>query len=244
MITVVGGLGSAKAAIIGTRYVYIERTYSDLDQPAWRYSDRHHHVRGHAFDDAGSSASPPRSEPTVQRRRADGDREEEPIPSPAELETPGSGWASTTVFDAVLARVDALQAELVDASRKRFASRACNPKIYPGQVYDDVVGGEGEVGTFVAEIYRAIGCKVDVFAVEAGPGERGRGAEGAGVVGRSLIYNGHTDVVPPGDPAELEERFAVLRTIDGDRVWGRGATDMKSGISPRPPRRGRSSRAA
>lgn len=35
---VVGGLGSAKGAIIGTALLlYIDRTYADIDQPAWRF---------------------------------------------------------------------------------------------------------------------------------------------------------------------------------------------------------------
>jgi branched-chain amino acid transport system permease protein len=35
---VVGGLGSAKGAVIGTALIlYIDRTYADLDTPAWRY---------------------------------------------------------------------------------------------------------------------------------------------------------------------------------------------------------------
>ena len=103
-----------------------------------------------------------------------------------------------------------------------------NPK-YPGQVYDDVVGGEGEVGTFVAEIYRAIGCEVDLFAVEPGRENAVGVLKGQGG-GRSLIYNGHTDVVPPGDPANWKSGSPFSGKIDGDRVWGRGSTDMKSGI--------------
>ncbi|MDX6751372.1 succinyl-diaminopimelate desuccinylase [Geminicoccaceae bacterium 1502E] len=45
-----------------------------------------------------------------------------------------------------------------------------------------------------------------------------------------LAFAGHTDVVPPGDPARwTDDPFAgVLR--DG-RIWGRGTTDMKSGIA-------------
>ena len=35
---VVGGIGSAKGAIIGTALLlYIDRTYADLDNPAWRF---------------------------------------------------------------------------------------------------------------------------------------------------------------------------------------------------------------
>jgi acetylornithine deacetylase len=47
--------------------------------------------------------------------------------------------------------------------------------------------------------------------------------------GRSLVLNGHIDVVPPG-PAD-HWRFAPWgATIDGDRMYGRGAFDMKGGI--------------
>ena len=50
---VVGGVGSAKGAIIGTALLlYIDQTYADLRQSrvALRL-DRHHHVRSHARDD-------------------------------------------------------------------------------------------------------------------------------------------------------------------------------------------------
>jgi succinyl-diaminopimelate desuccinylase len=47
---------------------------------------------------------------------------------------------------------------------------------------------------------------------------------------RSFGFNGHTDVVPPGDAAAWsDDPFSgVLR--DG-MLWGRGATDMKSGVA-------------
>lgn len=46
--------------------------------------------------------------------------------------------------------------------------------------------------------------------------------------GKTLVLNGHLDVVPPGrgwrrDPFEP--------TVEGDRVYGRGATDMKGGVA-------------
>ena len=132
------------------------------------------------------------------------------------------------LLDAVLARVDALERELVEALSAAVRIESVNPK-YPGQVYDDVVGGEGEVGAFVGEIYRSIGCEVDLFAVEPGRENAVGVLKGQGG-GRSLIYNGHTDVVPPGDPANWTSGSPFSGKIDGDRVWGRGATDMKSGI--------------
>lgn len=48
--------------------------------------------------------------------------------------------------------------------------------------------------------------------------------------GKTLGFNGHTDVVPPGDTsAWTHDPFAA--TIDGEILFGRGAVDMKSGVA-------------
>lgn len=47
---------------------------------------------------------------------------------------------------------------------------------------------------------------------------------------RSFGFNGHTDVVPPGDPASWTHPPFSGAEIDG-MIWGRGATDMKSGVA-------------
>lgn len=52
------------------------------------------------------------------------------------------------------------------------------------------------------------------------------GAKGA----RSFGFNGHTDVVPPGDPASWTHLPFSGHVQDGV-IWGRGATDMKSGVA-------------
>lgn len=53
------------------------------------------------------------------------------------------------------------------------------------------------------------------------------GAKGAA---RSLGFNGHTDVVPPGDAALW--RFDPFSGLEAEgRLWGRGACDMKSGVA-------------
>ncbi|SFD71181.1 succinyl-diaminopimelate desuccinylase [Roseivivax sediminis] len=48
--------------------------------------------------------------------------------------------------------------------------------------------------------------------------------------GKTFGFNGHTDVVPVGDPAawSADPFGAELR---GGWIWGRGATDMKSGVA-------------
>ena len=48
--------------------------------------------------------------------------------------------------------------------------------------------------------------------------------------GRTLGFNGHTDVVPPGDAAAW--RFPPYSATEHDgMLWGRGAADMKSGVA-------------
>ncbi len=47
---------------------------------------------------------------------------------------------------------------------------------------------------------------------------------------RTFGFNGHTDVVPPGDPADwTHDPFSA--TVDDGWMFGRGATDMKSGVA-------------
>jgi len=47
---------------------------------------------------------------------------------------------------------------------------------------------------------------------------------------RTLGFNGHTDVVPPGDAAGWSLPPFSGR-VKGGMIWGRGATDMKSGVA-------------
>ncbi|MCQ0971301.1 succinyl-diaminopimelate desuccinylase [Paracoccus sp. TK19116] len=54
------------------------------------------------------------------------------------------------------------------------------------------------------------------------------GAKGANT--RAIGFNGHTDVVPPGDPASWTHPPFSGHVEDGV-IWGRGATDMKSGVA-------------
>src|SRR5581483_2945448 len=79
-----------------------------------------------------------------------------------------------------------------------------------------------------AGIYRELGAEVDVFGIEPGRENAVGLIRGSGG-GRSLIYNGHVDVVPTGRRENWRhDPFSGL--IDGDRIWGRGSTDMKAGV--------------
>lgn len=54
------------------------------------------------------------------------------------------------------------------------------------------------------------------------------GAKGAA---RSFGFNGHTDVVPPGNPDSWTHPPFSGHLDDQCMIWGRGATDMKSGVA-------------
>lgn len=73
--------------------------------------------------------------------------------------------------------------------------------------------------------------KHPAFSVEA---ERKRGLGVVGVLGtdgggQSLIFNGHVDVVPPGDEG-LWHYPPWQGSVSEGRVYGRGAVDMKGGL--------------
>ena len=48
--------------------------------------------------------------------------------------------------------------------------------------------------------------------------------------GRSLLLNGHTDTVPPGPP-EAWSHDPHDADVSDDRLYGRGSSDMKSGVA-------------
>jgi acetylornithine deacetylase/succinyl-diaminopimelate desuccinylase family protein len=131
------------------------------------------------------------------------------------------------VADRIVAQVDGLVDELVAAVAAAVQIPSITPR-YPGQDYDEVVGGEGRVSRFVADVYRGAGAQVDVFALEQGR-ENAVGVIAGSGGGRSLIFNGHVDVVPPGDSAWRGGSPWSGLVADG-RVWGRGACDMKGGV--------------
>jgi branched-chain amino acid transport system permease protein len=89
---VVGGLGSAKGAIIGTALlVYIDETYADIDTPAWRLIWIGIIMFAVTLlTTRGLVGVPSQIRGYIQRRRArQAPGEAEPVPTPAELEVPG-----------------------------------------------------------------------------------------------------------------------------------------------------------
>lgn len=81
---------------------------------------------------------------------------------------------------------------------------------------------EEEVARFLARRLRAIGFEVALEEVE--PGRPNLIARLPGV-GRTLMFCGHMDTVPPDSPDQLRPR------VEGGRLYGRGACDMKGALA-------------
>jgi acetylornithine deacetylase len=94
-----------------------------------------------------------------------------------------------------------------------------NPSLVPG------APGEGAIARFLARVLQSWGLTVELH--EAAPGRPNVVARIGTGRGRSLMFNGHLDVVGVDGmihpPFDAEER-------DG-RLFGRGSSDMKAGVA-------------
>src|ERR1700758_2489849 len=109
-----------------------------------------------------------------------------------------------------------------------------------------VTGDEAKIQKFLADYMGKIGLDVDMWetdweALKKHPGYRPveRGYEGRPTIvatlkgpggGRSLLLNGHTDVIPVGG-GEGWSDDPWSATIKNGRIYGRGSADMKSGVA-------------
>ena len=121
----------------------------------------------------------------------------------------------------VLSRID--RDEVVELTR----SLVRIPSVYrPG----DPAGNEAEVAAFVESWMRREGFAVEIQTVEPGRpnviGWLGEKTPGR----RSLLLEGHTDVVTEGDPSAWSRPPFAAEMVDG-RIYGRGTADMKGGLA-------------
>ena len=110
-----------------------------------------------------------------------------------------------------------MRPSLAELAAALVAIDSVNPALVPGGA------GEREIASFVADWCVAHGFEVEVLGDER-PSvvatKRGSGG------GRSLLLNGHLDTVGvAGMEAPFEPR------IEGDRLYGRGAYDMKGALA-------------
>jgi len=109
-----------------------------------------------------------------------------------------------------------------------------------------VTGDEAKIQKFLAEYLTKIGLEVDVWEsdweeLKKHPGyiPVDRGYEGRPNIvaiwkgnggGRSLLFNGHTDVIPVGNGEGWSDN-PWSASIKNGRLYGRGSCDMKSGVA-------------
>lgn len=109
--------------------------------------------------------------------------------------------------------------EISELLRQLVAIDSVNPDLVPGGA------GEGEIARFVAGWLERAGLTVTIE--EAAPGRPNvvavaRGSGG----GRSLLLNAHMDTVGVAGMQRPHEPY-----IEGNRLYGRGAYDMKAGLA-------------
>lgn len=109
-----------------------------------------------------------------------------------------------------------------------------------------VTGDEGPIQEFMRAYLEKLGLELDVWETDAEEIQKHKASSrvnlsyegrpnivatwrGAGG-GRSLMFNGHTDVIPAG-PRESWTDDPWSATIRDNRIYGRGACDMKSGVA-------------
>ena len=131
------------------------------------------------------------------------------------MQAPGSQWRE--LVEVLRRHVD--RDELVEMARELVRIDTSNPP-----------GNEADAARWVQEQMRALGFE-EVRWVEPAPGRASvTGSFGRPGTGKTLLWNGHLDVVPAGDlSAWRYPPFAGV--VDGGRLWGRGAADMKGGLA-------------
>ena len=129
----------------------------------------------------------------------------------------------------------------VDASREEAIALLRDMVKIPS-----VTGDEAAIQKFMADYMRGIGLEVDMWETDweelkKHPGYRpvDRGYEGRPNIvatlkgtggGRSLLLNGHTDVIPVGNGEGWSDDPWSAK-IENGRIYGRGSCDMKSGVA-------------
>jgi len=133
----------------------------------------------------------------------------------------------STVKDNVIASVSRLEDELVKLVCDLVRIPSVNPT-YPGEVYEKTLGGETKVAEFMKPVLESIGLETDMWEQEKGRANLVGVYRGTGD-GKSLIFNGHTDVVPPGQEKDWTKAGPWSGKVAEGKIWGRGSCDDKSG---------------
>ena len=125
------------------------------------------------------------------------------------------------LFDVVAGYVQhrAVRDDIAQLTSRLVAIDSVNPTLVPGGA------GETEIARFISGWARGADLEADVVEGTAGrPSVIVRGCGTGG--GRALLLCGHTDTVNVEGMVDPH-----TPRVDGDRLYGRGAYDMKAGLA-------------
>jgi len=117
---------------------------------------------------------------------------------------------------ALLKRMDADQNQIVDLCRQLVRIPSENPP-----------GDTRKLVQFLASLFESKGLEYQIHAPKSHMPNfvaRLQGKE----KGRRLVFNGHIDTYPAGDPS-LWKRHPFSGDCEGGKIFGRGVSDMKAG---------------
>ena len=89
-------------------------------------------------------------------------------------------------------------------------------------------GGELVIATWLSDWLKKRDIESEIIVLETGRANlvvtiKGKNSD------KALLYTGHMDTVPPGKQVWRHDPFAA--EVDEERLYGRGASDMKSGLA-------------
>lgn len=107
--------------------------------------------------------------------------------------------------------------DVVNLTKELIAFNTINPP-----------GNEAQVAEFTGNILKGSGFDVGYY--EYGHNRKHLIAEkGVPPSGKPLVFSGHFDVVPLGAREWAKDPF--VSSVEGDKLYGRGSSDMKSGLA-------------
>lgn len=128
----------------------------------------------------------------------------------------------------ILNAVDLEKEEMIRQIQEVVRINSINPDHDEGKLLE-AKGGETKVSRTLGGFMRSFGMKTDLFSAKDGRENcvgRFRGEGG----GRSLLFNGHVDVVGIGELSQWKMAHPFSGDVIDGRIFGRGTTDMKAGL--------------
>jgi succinyl-diaminopimelate desuccinylase len=122
------------------------------------------------------------------------------------------------IEEGLLREVDRLRPRLIETAQQLIRTPSVNPP-----------GDEREVAEIIREKLTSLGLKTRVVARAPRRPNVLATLQGKGDA-PDLLFNGHMDVVPPGDPNTWSDHPFSGSVRDG-RIYGRGASDMKGALA-------------